>query len=156
MAPLHPGDDAPDFALLDQAGRTVRRSDFAGRKLLIYFYPRAGTPGCTRQACAVRDAGDELERAGVATVGISPDVPERQARFDRRRRLGFPLLSDPDHTVAEAYGAWGPKSFLGKAYQGTIRSSFLIDEDGKIAAAWYRVRPRDTVPNVLAALQRGL
>jgi peroxiredoxin Q/BCP len=150
MKELTPGDEAPDFSLRDQSGAMVRLSDFRNRRLLLYFYPKADTPGCTIQACSVRDASTRLEDAGVAAVGISPDAPDAQGEFDAKYTLGFPLLADEDHRVAEAYGAWGDKSKHGKTTMGIIRSAFLIDEEGKIAAAWYRVSPEDTVSNVFA------
>jgi thioredoxin-dependent peroxiredoxin len=119
----------------------------------MYFFPEADTPGCTAQSCSVRDARLDLREFGVDAVGISPDSPERQKRFDEKYGLGFPLVSDPDHVTAAAYGVWGEKSFGGRKYMGIIRSSFLIDEDGAILKAWYRVRPEDTVPNALEALR---
>ena len=146
MAKLKPGDRAPDFELKDQDGKTVRLSDFQGRRLLLYFYPRASTPGCTIQACSVRDSLSALEESGMAVVGISPDPPSRQKRFDEKHSLGFPLLCDEDHAVAEAYGVWGEKSILGKKFMGITRSSFLIDEQGIIVKTWYKVKPKDTVP----------
>ena len=152
MPRLGPGDPAPDFALADQTGATVALGDFRGRTLLVYFYPEADTPGCTRQSCSVRDARQDLADRGVAVVGISPDDPAKQARFDTKYRLSFPLLSDPDHAVAEAYGAWGEKKLYGKTYVGLIRSSFLIDPEGRIVRAWYRVKAEDTVPKAIAAL----
>jgi thioredoxin-dependent peroxiredoxin len=152
MAHLKQGDRAPDFELADQEGKKVRLSDFRGRKLLLYFYPKADTPGCTKQACSVRDAGDELKGLSVASVGISPDSPEKQEKFDRKYTLGFPLLSDPDHTTAKEYGVWGEKSLYGKKFEGIIRSSFLIDENGMIMQAWYKVSPTDTVPKALKAI----
>jgi thioredoxin-dependent peroxiredoxin len=152
MTTLKPGDPAPPFSLLDQAGRKVSLADFKGRKLLVYFYPEADTPGCTVQSCAVRDAREDLGSLGVDVVGISPDQPKEQAAFDRKFSLGFPLLSDPDHTVCEAYGVWGEKKMYGKTYQGLTRSSFLIDENGRIQEAWYRVKPKDTVPKAREAL----
>jgi len=127
----------------------------AGRKLLIYFYPAADTPGCTTQSCAVRDAREDLSSLGVDVVGISPDVPEDQLRFDEKFGLGFPLLADTDHAIAEAYDVWGEKMNYGKTYMGIIRSSFLIDEDGRIEQAWYKVSPKDTVPNAQKALAGG-
>ena len=153
MAKLNAADKAPTFALADQGGKKVKLSDFKGKKLLLYFYPKADTPGCTKQACGVRDARDDLAAAGVAAVGISPDPPAKQQKFDTKHGLGFPLLADEDHKVAEAYGAWGEKSMYGKKYLGIIRSSFLVDEKGKVAAAWYKVSPKDTVPKALAALE---
>jgi peroxiredoxin Q/BCP len=153
MAQLKRGDKAPNFNLKDQDGNAVKLSDFKGKKLLVYFYPKAGTSGCTKQACSVRDADAELSRLKVAAVGISPDVPDQQKKFDDKNGLGFPLLSDSDHTVADAYGAWGEKSMYGKKYEGVIRSAFLIDEKGKIVEAWYKVKPLETVPKVLEALK---
>lgn len=148
MAALKVGDKAPAFALKDQSGRTVRLSGFKGKKVLVYFYPKADTPGCTKQSCEVRDARKDLAKLGIVAVGISPDAPESQKKFDARYGLKFPLLADTDHTVAEAWGVWGKKSMYGRTYFGIIRSSFLVDEKGKIAGAWYKVSPADTVPNV--------
>lgn len=153
MPTLSAGDKAPAFALRDQDGKTVRLSDFRGKKLLIYFYPKANTSGCTRQSCAVRDARKDLAKLGVAAVGISPDRPEAQKKFDGKYSLGFPLLADTEHEVAEAYGAWGKKSMYGRSYFGIVRSSFLVDEKGKIAGAWYKVSPQDTVPKAMEILE---
>jgi peroxiredoxin Q/BCP len=153
MAKLKAGDKAPSFKLMDQSGKTVRLSDFKGKKVLVYFYPKADTPGCTKQACSVRDAGPDLEVDGVAAIGISPDKPEKQKQFDEKYGLGFPLLSDQDHSVAKVYGAWGTKKMYGKSYEGIIRSSFLINEKGIILQAWYKVSPADTAPNVSKALR---
>ena len=152
MAKLGPGDPAPPFALPDQRGDTVRLEDLRGHKVLVYFYPEADTPGCTTQSCDLRDHRQDLAGIGAEVVGISPDQPEAQLAFDRKYDLSFPLLSDPDHQVAEAWGAWGEKTRNGKTSVGIIRSSFLVDEDGQIARAWYGVTPQDTVPNALAAL----
>ena len=149
---LGPGDIAPSFKLLDQQGETVSLSDFAGRKLLIYFYPKADTPGCTTQSCAVRDAREDLSSLGMDVVGISPDTPGAQAKFDQKFGLGFPLLADTDHAVAEAYGVWGEKMNYGKKYWGIVRSSFLVDERGRVEQAWYKVSPKDTVPKARKAL----
>jgi peroxiredoxin Q/BCP len=155
MAHLNIGDPAPDFALADQEGNTVKLSDFQGKKLLLYIYPKADTPGCTKQACHIRDARTELADLGVDAVGISPDKPGAQKKFDGKYGLGFPLLSDPDHAAAQAYGAWGEKKMYGKTSLGIIRSSFLIDESGKIKGAWYKVKPEDTVPLAEEALKSG-
>jgi thioredoxin-dependent peroxiredoxin len=149
---LEPGDDAPDFTLLDQDGNAVRLADFRGRKLLLYFYPEAGTTGCTKQSCDLRDHRQDFASLDIDVVGISPDQPDTNKRFDEKYGLGFPLLSDPDHAVTEAYGCWGEKSYGSQTYVGLIRSSFLIEEDGRIAHAWYRVKAPDTVPKAMAAL----
>ncbi len=153
MALLKTGDKAPKFKLLDQNNNKVSLSDFSGQKLLIYFYPKADTPGCTTQSCSVRDAADDLSGLNMAAVGISPDQPDKQQKFDDKYGLGFPLLSDPDHEVAEAYGAWGEKKNYGKTYMGIIRSSFLVDEKGKMAQVAYKVKPGDTVPKAKAAVE---
>ena len=153
MPTLTPGDAAPAFALTDQDGNTAKLAQFQGQKLLVYFYPKADTPGCTRQACQIQESRHELDGLKIAAVGISPDAPVRQKKFAQKYNLAFPLLSDPDHAVAEAYGAWGEKTMYGKTSMGIIRSSFLIDEQGKIAEAWYKVSPEDTVPKALAAVE---
>ncbi len=152
--PLKPGDKAPDFTLIDQDGNTVTLSkSLKERKVrhFIFFYPKADTPGCTTQACGMRDIIGDI--GDTAVVGISPDKPTKQAKFDEKYGLGFPLLADEDHAVAEAYGAWGEKSMYGKKYQGIIRSAFLVDEKGKIEQAWPKVSPKDTPANLLKALQ---
>ncbi len=152
MAKLAPGDPAPAFSLLDQHGNTVRLGDFDGR-VLVYFYPEADTPGCTRQSCSLRDHRQDLAGIGLDVVGISPDLPDKQLAFDRKYELGFPLLSDPDHSVADAYGAWGEKTREGgETSVGLIRSSFLVGPDGRIEQAWSPVTPEDTVPRALAAV----
>jgi peroxiredoxin Q/BCP len=155
MAELKAGDVAPEFALPDHEGDIVSLRNLRGRRLLIYFYPMAGTPYCTRQACSIRDAGDALRDAGVVALGISPDSPEKLKAFREKRNLNFPLLSDPDHAVAEAYGAYGRKRLLFIPYRGTIRSAFVVDEEGKIAACTYNVKPRDTVQMAFAALAQS-
>jgi peroxiredoxin Q/BCP len=155
MARLNAGDAAPEFRLPDQHGRMVNLADFRGQKLLVYFYPKADTPGCTRQACSIRDARQELRDLGLAVLGISPDQPATQQKFDDKYGLAFPLLADPDHRVAQAYGAWGEKNMYGKKSLGIIRSSFLIDAAGKIVQAWYGVKPEDTVPLAQKALAGG-
>jgi thioredoxin-dependent peroxiredoxin len=152
MTKLAPGDEAPPFALTDQHGTTVRLEDFRGRRVLAYFYPAADTPGCTTQSCDVRDRRDELAALGVDVVGISPDVPEDQLAFDEKFSLGFPLLADTDHAVAEAWGAWGEKNMYGKVSVGLIRSAFLVGGDGRIEKAWYRVPAAETVSRAMNAL----
>jgi peroxiredoxin Q/BCP len=152
MARLNPGDAAPEFQLPDQQNHLVSLTDFRGQKLLVYFYPKADTPGCTRQACSIRDARETLLDLGLAVVGISPDQPAKQKKFGDKYALAFPLLADPDHRVAEAYGAWGEKTLYGKKSMGIIRSSFLIDAVGKIVQAWYGIKPEDTVPKAAKAL----
>jgi len=147
---LAPGDPAPPFRLLDQSGETVQLADFAGHRVLVYFYPKAGTPGCTTQSCGLRDVLGDV--GDTAIVGISPDKPAAQARFDQKHGLGFPLLSDLDHAVADAYGVWGEKSMYGRKYMGIVRSAFLVDGTGLVAEAWYKVSPKDTATNLLKAL----
>ena len=150
---LKAGDEAPPFSLPDQNAQTISLSDFAGKKVLVYFYPKAGTPGCTKQACSVRDSAEELKKAGVVPLGISPDEPNEQLWFDKEYSLGFRLLSDTDHKTAEEYGVWSEKQ-LGETKVGWInRSSFLIDEKGRLIGVWYDVRPEDTVPNAMQALE---
>ncbi|MCG6946899.1 MAG: thioredoxin-dependent thiol peroxidase [Deltaproteobacteria bacterium] len=153
MAKLNAGDKAPNFRLSDQDEREVNLGDYKDRKLLIYFYPKADTPGCTKQACNVRDARKKLDDLGVDVVGISPDEPSKQKKFDDKHDLGFTLLSDQDNTIAKSYGAWGEKSMYGKKYEGIIRSSLLIDEQGKVIETWYKVSPKDTVDKVLKTLE---
>jgi peroxiredoxin Q/BCP len=152
MSKLQPGDAAPTFALTDQHGNTVKLEDYRGRKLLVYFYPEADTPGCTTQSCDLRDHRQEFMGLGVDVVGISPDEPDKQLAFDEKYGLGFPLLADTDHEVATAWGTWGEKQNYGKTYMGITRSSFLVDEDGNIEQAWYRVKPENTVPKAQQAL----
>lgn len=142
---LKPGDPAPAFELREQHGNTVRREDFHGRKLLVYFYPEADTPGCTTQSCDLRDHRQEFDDVGVDVVGISPDEPDAQLAFDVKYGLGFPLLADTDHAVADAWGTWTGK--------GIKRSSFLVDEQGLIKRAWYGVKPAETVPKAKTALR---
>lgn len=132
MQTLKAGDFAPHFALLDQNDQLVSLTDFKGKKVLVYFYPKALTPGCTTQACGLRDSKAELEKLNVVILGISPDSPKKLANFAEKKALNFTLLSDEDHQVAEQFGVWGEKKFMGKTYDGIHRISFLIDEQGKI------------------------
>ena len=137
---LEPGDEAPDFTLPDADGKQVSLSSLRGQQVIVYFYPAAMTPGCTKEACDFRDSIQSLAAAGVTVLGISPDKPDRLAKFRDRDHLNFPLLSDPDHTVEQAYGAYGEKTLYGKTTIGVIRSTFLVDEQGKIARAYYNVK----------------
>ena len=148
---LSTGDRAPAIALSDQDGSKVRLSSFKGRRVLVYFYPKADTPGCTEQSCLLRDIAGKI--GDVAIVGISPDLPAKQKKFADKFDLPFPLLSDPDHTVSEAYGVWKEKSMYGRKYMGIERSAFLVGPTGRIEHAWYKVSPKDTPKNLLAVLK---
>ena len=152
MAKLEVGDRAPAFTLVDQSGAKVALTALKGQPVVLYFYPKADTPGCTTQSCDVRDHRKDLAKLGAAVFGISPDTPAKQAKFDEKYGLGFPLLSDTEHVVAEKYGVWAEKSMYGRKYLGIVRSAFVIDAQGKIAGAFYKVSPKDTVPKVTAAL----
>ncbi len=150
---LEPGDRAPDFTLLDQRGEPFSlRGSLRRRKArhLLFFYPKADTPGCTAQACGLRDVAADI--GATVVIGLSPDTPAKQAMFDEKHGLGFLLLSDADHAVAEAYGAWGEKSMYGKKYMGIVRSAFLVDGKGVVAEAWHKVSPKDTAAKLLKSL----
>src|SRR6516165_3444828 len=147
------GDRAPAFALKDQDGTTVRLSSFKGKRVVVYFYPKADTPGCTQQSCNLRDAFPQLKKLHAVVYGISPDPVEKQKKFDDKYELGFPLLSDTDHAVAEAYGVWGEKSLYGRKFMGIVRSAFVIDEKGKLAGVFYKVSPKATFPKVEQVLK---
>ena len=153
MAQLAAGNRAPAFTLTDQHGKKVKLSDFKGKKVVVYFYPKADTPGCTTQSCALRDAEPDLKKLKAVVLGISPDTPEKQLKFDDKYGLGFPLLADTEHTVAQKYGVWGEKVNYGRKYMGIIRSAFVVDTTGKLAAAFYKISPKDTVPKVTKALE---
>ena len=144
------GDRAPAFHLADQDDSKHRLSSYAGCKVLVYFYPKADTPGCTTQACGLRDIADEI--GDTVILGISPDQPAKLKTFDDKYSLGFTLLSDPDHATAEKYGVWVEKSMYGKKYMGVQRSAFLVDEKGKVSHAWPKISPKDTPTELLAAL----
>ncbi|MFA7820960.1 thioredoxin-dependent thiol peroxidase [Aeromonas dhakensis] len=143
MQPLSAGSLAPDFSLSDQDGNQVRLADLRGKKVLVYFYPKAMTPGCTTQACGLRDVNAELAALNVVVLGISPDSAKRLKKFEERDNLNFRLLADEDHAVADAFGVWGPKKFMGKEYDGIHRLSFLIDEEGKIAHRFDKFKTSD-------------
>lgn len=149
---LAAGEPAPTFTLLDQSGEPVDLAGLSGRRVLVYFYPKADTPGCTTQACGLRDILGQV--GDTIILGISPDAPAKQARFDQKYGLGFPLLADQDHSVAEAYAVWVEKSMYGRTYMGIQRSAFLIDERGILEDVWYKISPKDTPTNLLAALAR--
>jgi thioredoxin-dependent peroxiredoxin len=149
---LAEGDAAPDFALPDQDGNEVKLSDLRGETVVVYFYPRADTPGCTTQACGIRDRGDEYAAAGARVIGVSPDEPAALKKFAGKYDLDFTLLGDPDHAVADAYGAWGEKSMYGKKYMGMLRSTFIVDAKGKIAKVFPKVQPKKHDGIVLKAL----
>lgn len=153
MAPPAPpsvGDPAPSFRLSDQHGHERTLVEFAGRPVLLYFYPKASTPGCTTQSCELRDVKGDVGDAQI--IGVSPDPPSRQARFDEANDLGFPLLADTEHELAEAFGVWGEKKLYGRTYLGVIRSAFLIGRDQRIAAAFAKISPKDTPKELLKAL----
>jgi len=143
------GDPAPDFTLPDQDGTPFTLSDHRGTKVIVYFYPKAFTPGCTAQACDFRDNHAAFEKAGYRVIGISPDPVSRLAGFRTKHDLPFPVLSDEDHAVAEAYGAWGTKKNYGREYQGIIRSTFVVSSDGSVEHAWRNVRAKGHVARVL-------
>jgi peroxiredoxin Q/BCP len=152
---LAPGDVAPDFTLPDADGNPVSLASFRGRQVIVYFYPAAMTPGCTKEACDFRDNLDGLAAADTAVLGISPDAPAKLAKFRDKEHLTFPLLSDPDHAVHEAYGAWGEKTLYGRKSVGVIRSTFVIDADGKIAQALYGVKATGHVARLMKDLIAG-
>jgi peroxiredoxin Q/BCP len=152
MTRLAPGDTAPDFTLPDADGHDVSLKDYRGRRVVVYFYPAAMTPGCTKQACDFRDSLDSLNAAGIAVVGVSKDKPEKLAKFRERDSLTFPLLSDPALDAHQAYGAYGEKTLYGKKITGVLRSTFVVDADGKLEQAQYNVKATGHV----AKLRRDL
>ena len=154
MATLNIGDFAPHFTLLNQDSQPVSLQDFAGKKVLVYFYPKALTPGCTTQACGLRDSKAELDKLGVVILGISPDAPKKLAQFIEKKALNFTLLSDEDHQVAEQFGVWGEKKFMGRVFDGIHRISFLIDEQGKIEQVFTKFKTTDHHQVVLDYLTR--
>ena len=149
---LEAGDRAPDFNRPDQTDTARKLSDFSGRKLVIYFYPKAFTPGCTTESCDFRDRHQALAKAGYEILGVSPDASDRLEAFRQEHDLPFSLLSDEDHSMAEAYGAWGTKTNYGREYQGIIRSTFTIDSDGKVSNAWYNVKAKGHAERVAGAI----
>lgn len=146
------GKKAPAFKLKNQDDETVELKDFSGKTLVLYFYPKADTPGCTTQACGIRDRWKEYEKAGAVVVGVSPDTPDKLAKFKEKYNLPFTLIGDPDHKIAEKYGVWVEKSMYGKKYMGVQRSTFIIDGSGKVAAVLPKVQPKKHDDLVLKAL----
>jgi thioredoxin-dependent peroxiredoxin len=149
------GDSVQDFALQDQHGETVRWSSFLGRPVVVFFYPRADTPGCTKEACAFRDLGTEFEAAGASIVGISGDTVKRQASFDQKHGLGLTLLADPDHVVLEPWGVWADKTLYGRTSKGIVRTTILFDRAGRVAQVWSPVKVAGHVDAVLARVRAG-
>ena len=147
---IEEGTSSPKIKLLDQNGESVALSSLKGRKVLIYFYPKADTPGCTTQSCGLRDIAGDIGETVI--IGISPDAPAKLKKFDDKYSLGFTLLSDEDHAVAEEFGVWVEKSMYGRKYMGVQRSSFLIDEKGRVERAWPKISPKDTPTELLKAL----
>jgi peroxiredoxin Q/BCP len=149
---IEEGTTAPDFELASDAGDRIRLSDLRGKPVVLYFYPKDDTPGCTTQACGIRDVYAEFERAGAVVLGVSPDGPESHVKFKAKFELPFTLLADPDHAVAEQYGVWGEKRNYGKTYMGIVRSTFVIDADGKLKKVMRNVKPDTHAEKVLQAL----
>jgi peroxiredoxin Q/BCP len=149
------GEAAPDFELKDQDGKPVKLSDFRGKKVILFAFPKAGTSGCTTQACGFRDAFPKIQTAKAVVLGISPDTPEDLRGWKDKEKLPYTLLSDPDHAVLGAWGVWGEKSMYGKKYMGVIRSHWVIDEQGVIADAQIKVSPEESVSRALASLESG-
>ena len=149
---LKVGDKAPAISLLDQHEKKVSLKDFPKHKVLVYFYPKADTPGCTEQSCLLRDLRKLIGKTAI--IGISPDDSTKQLKFDKKFDLGFTLLADTEHVVAKSFKVWQKKSMYGREYMGIVRSAFLIDEKGKIEQAWYKISPKDTPKNLLKALEK--
>lgn len=152
---IEPQAKAPDFALPDQDGREVKLGDFAGQMLVLYFYPKADTPGCTTQACGVRDHAPDYAEAGAVVLGVSPDTVAKVKKFHDKQGLNFPLLADEGHEVADAYGVWVEKSMYGRTYWGVQRTTFIIDSEGKVSRVLHKVKPSDHDALVLAALEES-
>jgi len=149
------GNRAPAFSLVSDTGSTVALKDLKGRKVVLYFYPKDDTSGCTTEACEFRDNWKQVEKQGAVVLGVSPDPVSSHVKFKQKYRLPFPLLSDPDHAVADRYGAWGAKSMYGRTYQGIRRSTFVIGEDGTILRIFRNVKPKGHAAQVLEALEAG-
>lgn len=147
------GKKAPPFTAKDDKGKKIKLSELKGKPVVLYFYPKDDTPGCTKEACAFRDASADLKKLGVVVLGVSPDTVDSHARFRDKYKLNFPLLADPDRALAEKYGAWREKNMYGKKVMGIQRSTYLIDADGKVAKVWPRVKPEEHATQVLAAVR---
>jgi peroxiredoxin Q/BCP len=152
MTPLTEGAEAPDFTLESDSGETVSLSQLRGKPVVLYFYPKDDTPGCTTEACEFRDAWAEVKRTGAVVLGVSPDTAASHQKFKTKFRLPFPLLADPDHKVAERYGAWGERSMYGRKFQGILRTTFVIGPDRRIKKVFERVKPKGHAAQVLEAL----
>lgn len=151
---LNVGDLAPEFELLDDTGNPVKLADYRGRQVVLFFYPKADTPGCTTQACGFRDSFPVLETANATVIGLSPDEPKALAKWKKKEQLPYTLVSDPDHAVADAYGVWGEKSMYGNTYMGIIRSHVIIGPDGRIQDVQYKVSPTESVERATAFLSQ--
>jgi peroxiredoxin Q/BCP len=149
MNTLKAGDKVPEFSSKDQDGNLVSLSDYKGKKLIVFFYPRANTPGCTAEACNLRDNYSELQAQGYELLGVSEDTEKKQANFRNKYEFQFPLLADEDHTVIDAFGVWGPKKFMGKEYDGLHRTTFLINEDGVVDRVIEKVKTKDHAAQIL-------
>lgn len=152
MALLNIGDSAPDFNVVNQDGEQVTLSSFKGKKVILYFYPKADTPGCTAESCNLRDNFDDLMNRGYEIIGVSPDKQEKQKKFAEKYNLPFPLLADVDKSVIKAYGAWGLKKMYGKEYEGLLRTTYVIDEEGKIEKVFSKVKTKDHAAQILDAM----
>ncbi len=151
---LQIGEIAPDFALVSDEGKTVNLADFRGQQVILFFYPKAGTSGCTTQACGFRDSFPVIEAANATVLGISPDEPDKLAKWKAKENLPYTLLSDPDHAVAEAYGVWGEKKMYGNTFMGIIRSHFVVDAEGKLADMQVKISPKDSVAKAVNFLEQ--
>jgi len=152
---IEEGSPAPDFELTSDSGETVKLSALRGKPVVLYFYPKDDTPGCTTQACGIRDAYGEFEQAGAVVLGVSPDDEKSHVKFRKKYDLPFPLLADTDHEVAERYGVWGEKKYMGRTYFGVKRWTFVVDEEGNVKKVFPDVKPAEHADNVLAALKNG-
>ena len=151
----HIGDTAPDFELMNQDGKLIKLSDYRGKKVILFAYPKAGTSGCTTQACGFRDAFPKIETSNTVVLGISADAPKAQLKWKQAENLSYDLLSDEDHSVLEAWGVWGEKSMYGKKYMGIVRSHWVIDENGKVIDEQINVSPKDSVERAVRAIEQG-